>query len=330
MSDGDGHAIRVLALSGGVGGAKLALGLYHALAPWELGVVANTGDDFDHYGLRICPDLDTIMYTLSGRADEVKGWGVKDKSWFCMEALGEIGGETWFGLGDRDLAVHLLRTEELRRGRSLSQVTQALCAAFGVKAHVHPMSDAPVATIINTKDGHDLPFQHYFVKERCAPELRKVRYQGAAEASPHAALVRLVSSPGLRAIILCPSNPFVSINPILSLPGVRAALKARAAPVIAVSPLVDGKAVKGPLDKMLGEVGLPASNLSIARQYADFLDGMIVDTADAHDMAALPVPCRATNTLMRNLEDKRRLAEVCLDFADELLGGERSNRVLSN
>lgn len=330
MSDWDDHAIRVLALSGGVGGAKLVLGLYHALASWELGIIANTGDDFDHYGLRICPDLDTIMYTLSGRADEVKGWGVKDESWFCMKALGEIGGETWFGLGDRDLAVHLFRTEALRCGRSLSQVTQALCAAFGIKAHVHPMSDAPVATIIDTKDGRALPFQHYFVKERCAPELRGVRYQGATDAPPHAALVRLVSSPGLRAIILCPSNPFVSINPILALPGVRAALKARTAPVIAVSPLVGGKAVKGPLDKMLGEVGHPASNLSIARQYADFLDGMIVDTSDANDMAALPVPCRATNTLMRNLDDKRRLAEVCLDFADALLGGERSNRALSN
>ncbi|MCB1368920.1 MAG: 2-phospho-L-lactate transferase [Rhodobacteraceae bacterium] len=310
---------KVLALSGGIGGAKLDLGLYHVLDPWDLAIVANTGDDFEHLGLTICPDLDTIMYTLSGTSDEAKGWGRKDETWACLEQLKALGGSSWFGLGDKDLAVHLYRSALLREGKSLGEITASLFARFGVKAHVLPMADQAVGTIIHTKDGRNLPFQHYFVKERCAPEITGLTYQGAQTAKPPAALLEIIQSGDLRAVIIAPSNPFVSINPILSVPGIRAALAASNIPVVAVSPLINGAAIKGPLARMLVEMGLPATNRSIADQYKGLLSGMVIDTTDKGDADTLQdLPVLAVNTLMNSLEDRMRLAQDVLEFADRL------------
>ena len=309
----------VLALSGGIGGAKLDLGLYHVLKPWELAVAANTGDDFEHLGLTICPDLDTIMYTLSGTSDEVRGWGRQGETWACLSQLKEIGGSSWFGLGDKDLAVHLYRTELLRQGKPLGEITGNLFASFGIKAQVMPMADQPVVTIVHTTDGRDLPFQRYFVEERCAPGVRGFTYQDAETATPPTALLAMIRGGNLRAIVICPSNPFVSINPILSIPGIREALAASKTPIVAVSPLIGGAAVKGPLAKMLAEMGLPASNRSIADQYKGLLTGMIIDKTDGDDANnQLEMPVLAVNTLMNSLEDRKRLAQDVLEFADRL------------
>lgn len=310
---------KVLALSGGIGGAKLDLGLYHVLNPWELAVVANTGDDFEHLGLTICPDLDTIMYTLSGNSDEARGWGRRGESWACLEQLKELGGASWFGLGDKDLAVHLYRSALLREGKSLAGITAMLFDRFGVTAHVMPMADQAVGTIIHTADGRNLPFQNYFVEERCAPEIAGFTYQNADAASPPDALLRFINGGDLRAIVICPSNPFVSINPILSIPGIRTALAASKTPVIAVSPLIGGAAVKGPLAKMLAELGLPANNRAIADQYEGLLSGMVVDASDREDAKNLSdLPVLAVNTMMNSLEDRTTLAQDVLDFADRL------------
>ena len=312
---------KVLALSGGIGGAKLDLGLYHVLKDWELAIVANSGDDFVHLGLMICPDLDTIMYTLSGRSDDQKGWGVAGESWACLDQLKALGGPGWFGLGDRDLAVHLYRSDLMRQGVTLSDVTRRLNASFGVTAQVLPMSDQPVGTIVHTQDGRDLPFQRYFVQERCRPAVRDFTYSGIEQARPAAGLLDIITDPALDAIVICPSNPFVSINPILAVPGVRDALCAASAPIVAVSPLVGGRSVKGPLGDMLMHMGLPSDNTSIAAQYADLLSGMIVDTSDADGMGELPCPAIAVPTVMDSLEDRMNLARDVLAFADRLREG---------
>ncbi len=317
-------APKVLALSGGIGGAKLDLGLYHVLDRWDLAIAVNTGDDFQHMGLMICPDLDTVMYTLSGRSDDVKGWGVSGETWACLNQLQELGSSTWFGLGDKDLAVHLHRTEQMRRGEPLGDVTADLFASFGIQAHVYPMSDQPVGTIVHTQDNRDLPFQRYFVQERCAAKVRGFTYSGVDSAQPVRQIIDLLANPELKAIILCPSNPFVSINPILALAGVRDALRNASVPVVAVSPLVGGQAVKGPLAKMLAEMNMPTGNQAIAEQYEDFLTGLVIDTSDADDADNLPVRTLATNTVMKTLQHKKALAQTVLDFAESLKGAGRS------
>jgi LPPG:FO 2-phospho-L-lactate transferase len=311
---------KVLALSGGVGGAKLLLGLYHILDPWDLAIVANTGDDFRHLGLYICPDLDTIMYTMSGTADRVKGWGQANETWNCLDQLKSLGASTWFGLGDRDLAVHLHRTERLQAGESLSAITGNLFDSFNVQAHVYPMTDQPVGTIIHTNDGRDLPFQHYFVRERCVPQVRGFTYSGASTAAANQQVLTLMADPDLQAIILCPSNPFVSINPILEVGEIRKALRRSKVPIVAVSPLVGGQAVKGPLAAMLTGMGQTVSNRSIAEHYQDFLSGIIIDKTDARDIDDLPVPALALNTMMNNLDDRKNLSRAVLDFAARLGG----------
>ncbi len=309
---------KVLALSGGVGGAKLDLGLYHILKPWQLSIVVNTGDDFQHLGLTICPDMDTIMYTLSGNADEEKGWGLTNETWSCLNQLKDLGASSWFGLGDRDLAIHLHRTEQMRAGKSLSDITAELFSSFSVKANVYPMSNQPVGTIVHTQDGRDLPFQRYFVEERCSPKVRGFSYSGSDAPAPADQILKLIGDPDLQAIVVCPSNPFVSINPILSIKGVRQALCAARVPIVAVSPLVGGQAVKGPLAAMLAEMGMAVSNTSIVNQYKDFLSGIVIDTCDADDIDRLGVPTLARNTVMKSLDDKKNLAQALLDFADQL------------
>jgi len=311
----------VLALSGGVGGAKLAAGLAALLPPEQLAVVCNTGDDFEHLGLTICPDLDTVLYTLSGRANKEQGWGLAGESWQVMEALGAIGGETWFQLGDRDIATHLVRLGRLRAGASLSTVTAELCERFGVRHAVWPMSDDPVRTVVQVAGGPELAFQHYFVRDRCAPAVSGFRFDGIAAARPQPKMMELLASERLEAIVVCPSNPFVSVAPILALAGVRDALRSAPAPVVAVSPIVGGKAIKGPAAKMMAELGMPVSSHAVAAHYGDLLSGFVIDHADAAEaqaIEALGVPVLVTHTVMTGPAERETLARQVLAFAREL------------
>lgn len=303
---------RVVALAGGVGGAKLAHGLALCLPPEALTVVVNTGDDFEHLGLHIAPDLDTVMYTLAGLANPVTGWGLAGETWHMLDALHRLGGDTWFRLGDRDLATHLERTRRLRLGQSLTTVTRALCAALGVGPAVLPMSDDPFRTMVQTDEG-ELEFQEYFVHRQCQPRVSGFRFAGADQARPTPAVLAALDAADV--IIICPSNPFVSIAPILALPDVRDRLAGRA---VAVSPIVGGQALKGPAGKMLAELGLDVSALSVARSYIGLLRGFVLDVVDAGLEAALASAASrvlVTDTVMRSDGDRRRLAQATLDFA---------------
>lgn len=319
-------AMKVLALSGGVGGAKLALGLARTLPPENLTIVANTGDDFTHLGLRICPDIDTVVYTLSDLADRERGWGRQDESWNFMAALGQLGGEDWFNLGDSDLAMHVARTEALAQGRSLSDVTDTIAGRLGIGPAILPMTDDPVATVVETPDG-PLAFQHYFVRDRCAPVVSGFRFDGIEAALPNPVLMSLLDADALDAVIVTPSNPFVSIDPILSLTGVRAAIDAVGAPVVAVSPIVGGQAIKGPAAKMMAELGMPATATAVARHYADLVDGFVIDHADADardEIAELGLRVLVTQTVMADLDDRKNLAVDCCEFARDLAAEKTS------
>ena len=311
MSERDGF---VLALSGGIGGAKLALGLYRVLPAGALVVVANTGDDFTHLGLSISPDLDTLLYTLAGLDNPETGWGRCGETWTFMAALEALGGEAWFKLGDGDLATHVERTRRLAAGELLSAVTDDFRRRLGITARLLPMSDDPVRTRLSTAEGW-LDFQDYFVRRRCAPEIREIAFAGAAAAKPHPDFLAALADPNLLAIVVCPSNPFISIDPILALPGMRAALRAAPAPVIAVSPVIGGKAVKGPTAKMMRELGLAVDAASVARHYGDVLDHYVADEEDAAALRGLDVPASFTRTLMLNLEDREALARHVLRAA---------------
>ena len=307
----------VLALSGGIGGAKLVLGLYRVLAPHRLTVVANTGDDFEHLGLHVSPDLDTVMYTLAGVADRDTGWGRADETWSFMRALENLGGETWFRLGDGDLATHVERSRRLAAGRSLSEITADFCARLGIAAGLLPMSDDPVRTLVHTREGV-LPFQQYFVARRCEPVVTAIAFDGAATARPNPAFLDALADPALAAVVICPSNPFLSIDPILALPGVRAALAACRAPLVAVSPIVGGRAIKGPTAKIMGELAMPATAAAVAGYYGALLDGFVVDEADAGDAARLELPVSVTRTLMASLDDRDGLARQVLALAERI------------
>lgn len=312
-------ATPVLALSGGVGGAKLALGLADELPGGQLHIMANTGDDFRHLGLQICPDIDTLLYTLSSRANTVQGWGLEGETWQAMAALEQLGGETWFRLGDRDLGTHLRRTALLAGGADLSQVTAELAVRFGIASHIHPMSDEPVRTTVHTAGGA-LPFQHYFVREQCAPAVTGFSFDGIADAAPNRNVMALLQQQAFAAIVICPSNPFVSIDPILQLPGFWAALRDYPAPRVLVSPIVAGAALKGPAAKMMAELGVPATALGVAHYYSahypGLLDGFVIDASDATlapDIAALGLEVAITPTVMRSRDDKRHLARFILE-----------------
>ena len=310
-------AVRVIALSGGIGGAKLALGLYRLLPPDCLMVVCNTGDDFEHLGLRISPDLDTVTYTLAGIANPETGWGRAGETWTFMAALAQLGGETWFRLGDADLATHVERTRRLAAGECLSAITDDFCARLDICARVVPMCDEPVRTMVRTENGL-LPFQRYFVEQRCEPKVSGFEFRGAGAARPTPALLEALQSDRLEAVVICPSNPFISIDPILAVPGMRSALAACRAPVVAVSPIIGGRAVKGPTAKMMAELGMPASAKTVAEHYGGLIDGFALDRADADQAAAIDVPCLATRTLMASEDDKQTLAAEVLAFAREL------------
>jgi LPPG:FO 2-phospho-L-lactate transferase len=312
--------VRCVALSGGVGGAKLALGLARILAPDELLIVANVGDDFDHLGLRICPDLDTLTYVLAGLDDTERGWGRAGETWEFMAALAALGGETWFNLGDKDLALHVERTHRLASGETLSQATDAVTRRLGIAPRIVPASDDPVRTIVETRDG-TLAFQHYFVRERCRPAVTGFRYDGSDTAQAHPAALAALGADDLLAVVICPSNPYVSINPILAIPALRRAVERAKAPVIAVSPIVGGRALKGPTAKIMGELGHAPSADAAARHYGPLIDGYVLDAADADTVPAiraLGMAAQVAPTVMRTEEDKVALARAVLDFAASL------------
>jgi LPPG:FO 2-phospho-L-lactate transferase len=303
----------VLALSGGIGGAKLALGLYRVLPPAKLTVVANTGDDFEHLGLSISPDIDTLLYTLAGIDNPEVGWGRCNETWTFMAALKALGGETWFKLGDGDLATHVERTRRLAAGESLSKITDDFQHRLGISARLLPMSDDPVRTRLRTDEGW-LNFQDYFVRLQASPVVREISYAGASEARANPGFLAALAD-DLELVVVCPSNPFLSVDPILSLPGVRDALRACRAPVVAVSPIIGGKAVKGPTAKIMAELGLPIGAAAVARHYEDILDFFIADESDASEVEDLGIPVRLTHTLMSTIEDREALARVVLTVA---------------
>ena len=296
----------IIALSGGVGGAKLALGLSRVMPPEDLVVVVNTGDDFEHLGLSISPDIDTVAYTLAGIANRDVGWGRQDETWSFMETMEVIGGETWFRLGDRDVALHVERTRRLGRGESLSVVTADLCRRMGIKARVVPMSDDPVRTRLRTAEGW-LDFQEYFVHRRCEPVVHELLFQGAGAARAHPEFLAALKDPSLRAIVICPSNPFISVEPILAIPGVRQAMIDSPAPIIAVSPIIAGQAVKGPTAKMMAELGMDPSAGTVAHRYHDLLDGYVIDHADMSEVVSIDARVTLAQTLMRTIEDREAL-----------------------
>ncbi|KAB2919144.1 MAG: 2-phospho-L-lactate transferase [Hyphomicrobiaceae bacterium] len=305
-----------VALTGGVGGAKLALGLANLLGE-RLTVVVNTGDDFEHLGLYISPDVDTALYTLAGVVNPLTGWGRRDETWTFMQALQELGGPTWFKLGDSDLATHVDRTRRLRSGATPTSTCTHLAARLGVAARVLPMSDRPVRTVVDTEEG-TLAFQKYFVREQCRPVAKAIRFDGASAAKPTPQVIEALSAPGLAGVIVCPSNPWLSIDPILAIPGMREAVRASGVPVVAVSPIIAGKAVKGPTVKIMRELGLTTDNRAIADHYAGLIDGIVIDGSDADAVGGLPLPVTVTNTLMRTLDDKIALARDCLAFCSRL------------
>ena len=324
MNAGNSPRKMVLALSGGVGGAKLAAGLAAVLTPQELAVVCNTGDDFEHLGLPICPDLDTVMYTLGGRSNTTQGWGLADESWRVIGALADLGGDTWFRLGDLDIATHLFRLNRQRAGSSLTDITAALCAGYGVRHPVWPMSDDPVRTMVRIPSGPlqgELAFQHYFVRERCQPPVSGFRFAGIERARPQQRMLELLEGNQLGAVIICPSNPFVSVDPIIQLPGLRTQLRAAGVPVIAVSPIVGGRAIKGPAAKMMQELGMPVTARAVAAYYGNLIDGFVIDHADAADATAiesLGTTVQVTRTVMTGAAERIALARDVLQFAASL------------
>ncbi len=300
----------VVVLTGGVGGAKLVLGLQQVIDPTRICAIVNTGDDFEHLGLWISPDIDTLLYTLSGRANVAQGWGREGESWTFMQSLRTLGGPDWFQLGDGDLALHVLRTSRRKTGETLSAITADFARQFGIMATILPMSDQPIETQLDTDEGL-LPFQRYFVARRCEPAVRRVRFHGAAQTRPAPGIVDAIQSAA--AILIAPSNPFLSIDPLLAVPGIRDALREAGARVVAVSPIVAGNAVKGPTAKLMRELGLDVTPAAVAAHYGDFLDAMLVDYRDAP--VALPVAHHACDTLMLTLQDRARVAQAALDLA---------------
>jgi len=306
--------MKVCALAGGVGGAKLASGLQDVLSPGDLSVVVNTADDFDLWGLHICPDLDTVMYTLAGISNPETGWGIAGESFEALKMLERYGEETWFKLGDRDLATHVLRTSRMRSGETLTEVTARLSEGLGVESAVLPMSDDPVSTVLETPDGR-LEFQEYFVRRGQRDEVLGVELRGIGEARSTNGVVAAIG--GADVIVFCPSNPVVSVGPILALPGMMEALASSSAPKVAVSPIVGRRALNGPADRMLASLGHEVSATGVARMYGGLVDGMVVDRTDEGDRAgieAIGMRVLLTESVMRDAEDRSRLASETLEF----------------
>ena len=311
--------LTILAITGGVGGAKLCLGLARVLGAEEVVFVVNTGDDFEHLGFHVSPDVDTLTYTLADAANPVAGWGREGETWQFMEALHELGGETWFRLGDKDLALHVRRRELLGRGQSLTAATADIAQSLGVPHRILPMSDDPVRTLVHTADG-PLAFQHYFVRDRCAPEVTGFDFHGADSAAVNPA----IPFDQVTGVVICPSNPFVSVDPVLAVPGMCEGIRRSGAPVVAVSPIVGGAAIKGPTAKMMQELGVPATTVEVAKHYArrsvdgtPLVTGFIVDAVDADaeaEVQALGFATTVAQTVMRSLDDRIALAHTVLEF----------------
>lgn len=306
--------MNILALAGGVGGAKLAHGLAQILPPEDLTIIVNTGDDFEHWGLHISPDLDTVCYTLAGLANPETGWGRAGETWNAMANLRRLGGPDWFNLGDQDLATHIERTRRLRQGQSLSQITRDFCKAWGVRHTILPMSDQPVRTIVETGEG-DLPFQEYFVHRHCQPRVKGFRFDGIDSAAPAPGTREAIQS--AEAIIVCPSNPWVSIDPILAV--LQPSYLILHAAFVAVSPIIGGQTVKGPAAKMFAELGVQPSALAVAEHYKNLLTGIVVDSVDSELANRIRIPTLVTNTLMKTLADRAQLAKDVLHFIGNLI-----------
>ena len=304
--------MKIVALAGGVGGAKLAHGLAQILSPEELTIIVNTGDDFEHYGLYISPDLDTVCYTLAGLANPETGWGRVNETWNVIQNASRLGGPSWFNLGDQDLGTHLERTRRLREGQTLSQITKDFCQAWGVEPTVLPMSDQPVRTIVETDEG-ELAFQEYFVHRRCEPRVKSFRFDGVEIAEPASGAREAIRA--AEAIILCPSNPWVSIDPILKV--LARASTALQRKVVAISPIIGGQTVKGPAAKMYSELGIKPSAFAVANHYRDLVTHFVLDQIDAQldeSVRGLNMQTLVTNTLMKSLDNRKQLAGDVLNF----------------
>ena len=307
---------RLTVLCGGLGGSRFADALVRAAGADAVTVVGNVGDDLEVHGLHVSPDLDTVLYTLAGLLDEERGWGVRDETYNARETAGRLGAETWFTLGDRDLGLHLVRTELLRAGVPLSAVFARLAERLGVGIRLLPASDEPVRTMLTTPDG-ELDFQTWFVRRRHADDVLAVRYEGAAEARPAPGALEAIAEADV--CFLAPSNPFVSIGPILAVPGIADAIANGPAPVVGISPIIGGAPVKGPADRLLRGIGAEVSARGVARLYRELCHGFVIDERDAaqcQDVEAQGLACRATDTLMRTPEIAAALAATALELAD--------------
>jgi LPPG:FO 2-phospho-L-lactate transferase len=302
--------MKIVALAGGVGGAKLVDGLAQLLLPEELTIVVNTGDDFEHFGLYISPDLDTVCYTLAGLTDPEKGWGRNADSYHALVNIQELGGPDWFRIGDKDLATHLERTRLLQTGQTLSQITQLFCKAWGVRHIILPMSNEPVHTMVNTIDQGELAFQEYFVHQHCRPQVKGFRFSGIEKARPTPGIIDSIYAAD--AIVFCPSNPWVSIDPILALNGLRSALLSKT--VLAISPIIGGRTIKGPAAKMYTEMGITPSAVAVADHYSSLLSGFILDLEDAKLAREFSIPIAVTQTIMTTSNDRCRLAQDVLNL----------------
>jgi LPPG:FO 2-phospho-L-lactate transferase len=311
---------KFIAVSGGVGGAKLALGLEKIIQSEDLMVIGNVGDDFRHFGLHISPDIDTLLYTLSGKSDIEKGWGLANETWEFMSAMKELGGDIWFQLGDRDLATHVERTRRLQNSESLSEITDYFRRTFGIGATIIPATDDQLRTIVETDIGV-LNFQEYFVRERCNPRIQNLHFQGSESAYPQKELTKALGSTELQSIIFCPSNPLLSIDPILSIQGLKKAFADSGAKIVAVTPIVGGAAIKGPAAKNLRELGYPVSATTVAKHYQGLIHGFVLDKRDREEtkqIEKLGIAVLVTETIMNDLETKIQLAEKTLQFAKSI------------
>ncbi|MGA0127503.1 MAG: 2-phospho-L-lactate transferase [bacterium] len=311
---------KFIAVSGGVGGAKLALGLEKIIQSEDLMVIGNVGDDFRHFGLHISPDIDTLLYTLSGKSDIEKGWGLANETWEFMSAMKELGGDIWFQLGDRDLATHVERTRRLQHGESLSEITDYFRRTFGIGATIIPATDDQLRTIVETDIGV-LNFQEYFVRERCNPRIQNLHFQGSESAYPQKELTKALGSTELQSIIFCPSNPLLSIDPILSIQGLKKAFADSGAKIVAVTPIVGGAAIKGPAAKNLRELGYPVSATTVAKHYQGLIHGFVLDKRDREEtkqIEKLGISVLVAETIMNDLETKIQLAEKTLQFAKSI------------
>ncbi|MBT3322856.1 MAG: 2-phospho-L-lactate transferase [Anaerolineae bacterium] len=316
--------LKIVALAGGVGGAKLAHGLAKILSPENLTIIVNTGDDFEHHGLYISPDLDTVCYTLAGLANPVTGWGRVNESWNATENIAKLGGQTWFQLGDRDLATHLMRTSRLKKGDSLSAITHDFCHAWGIEHRIIPMTDDYMPTIVDTVEMGELPFQEYFVHQRCKPTVKGFRFEGVESVRPAEGVEKAINDAD--AVVICPSNPWVSIAPILAATKLNSTREAgftsKKNPIVALSPIIGGEAVKGPAAKMYRELGIEPSALAVAKGYEGFVDGFIFDKVDAvlePEIQNLGMKTMIIDSYMKDINGRERVAKDVLKFIHTLL-----------